>query len=51
MDRDDIASPCPGRNTRVYAPEEPDSGILLMNHSNKIEQSMAGLLVQTGLVL
>jgi len=30
-----------GRNTRVYAPEESDSGIVPMNHSNKIEQSMA----------
>ena len=30
-----------GRNTRVYAPEESDSGIVTMNHSNKVEQSMA----------
>ena len=30
-----------GRTTRVYAPEESDSGIVPMNHSNKIEQSMA----------
>src|SRR5580692_6810648 len=30
-----------GRNARVYASEESDSGILPMNHSNKIEQSMA----------
>src|SRR5215469_8166071 len=29
------------RNARVYAPEESDSGIVPMNHSNKIEQSMA----------
>ena len=30
-----------GRTTRVYAPEESDSGIVPMSHSNKIEQSMA----------
>ncbi len=30
-----------GRNARVHASEESDSGILPMNHSNKIEQSMA----------
>src|ERR1700691_1396929 len=30
-----------GRNTRVCAPEESDSGIVPMNHSNKIEQSIA----------
>ena len=30
-----------GRNARVYASEESDSGIVPMNHSNKIEQSMA----------
>jgi hypothetical protein len=30
-----------GRNARVYAPEESDSGIVPMNHPNKIEQSMA----------
>ena len=30
-----------GRNARVYAPEESDSGIVPMIHSNKIEQSMA----------
>ena len=30
-----------GRSARVYAPEESDSGIVPMNHSNKIEQSMA----------
>jgi hypothetical protein len=31
----------PGRNVRAHASEESDSGILPMNHSNKIEQSMA----------
>src|SRR5258707_5908136 len=30
-----------GRNIRMNVPEESDSGVLLMNHSNKIEQSMA----------
>ena len=30
-----------GRNTRVHASEESDSGVVSMNHSNKIEQSMA----------
>ena len=30
-----------GRNTRVNVAEESDSGIVPMNHSNKIEQSMA----------
>jgi hypothetical protein len=30
-----------GRNARVYASEESDSGIVPMNHSSKIEQSMA----------
>jgi hypothetical protein len=30
-----------GRNVRVHASEESDSGLLPMNHSNKIEQSMA----------
>src|SRR6202453_3507128 len=30
-----------GRNTRVNVAEESDSGVLPMNHSNKIEQSMA----------
>jgi len=30
-----------GRTTRVHASEESDSGIVPMNHSNKIEQSMA----------
>ena len=30
-----------GRTTRMHAPEESDSGIVPMNHSNKVEQSMA----------
>lgn len=30
-----------GRNARMSAPEESDSSIVPMNHSNKIEQSMA----------
>jgi hypothetical protein len=30
-----------GRTTRRYVAEESDSGIVRMNHSNKIEQSMA----------
>jgi hypothetical protein len=30
-----------GRNARANASEESDSGIVSMNHSNKIEQSMA----------
>ena len=30
-----------GRTTRMYVAEESDSGVLPMNHSNKIEQSMA----------
>ncbi len=30
-----------GRTTRMYVAEESDSGIVPMNHSNKIEQSMA----------
>ena len=30
-----------GHNGRLYAPEESDSGIVPMSHSNKIEQSMA----------
>jgi hypothetical protein len=30
-----------GRTTRMHAPEESDSGIGPMNHSNKVEQSMA----------
>ena len=30
-----------GRTTRMYVSEESDSGIVPMNHSNKIEQSMA----------
>ena len=30
-----------GRNARVYVPEESDSGIAPMSHSNKVEQSMA----------
>jgi hypothetical protein len=30
-----------GRTIRVHAAEESDSGIVPMNHSNKIEQSMA----------
>jgi RNA-directed DNA polymerase len=30
-----------GRKARMNVPEESDSGILPMNHSNKIEQSMA----------
>ena len=30
-----------GRKTRMHAAEESDSGIVPMNHSNKIEQSMA----------
>src|SRR4051795_2722560 len=30
-----------GRTARVHASEESDSGIVPMNHSNKIEQSMA----------
>jgi RNA-directed DNA polymerase len=30
-----------GRNARVHAPEESDSGIVPMNHSNKVEHSMA----------
>jgi RNA-directed DNA polymerase len=30
-----------GRTTRVHVAEESDSGIVAMNHSNKIEQSMA----------
>ena len=30
-----------GRTTRMHASEESDSGIVPMNHSNKIEQSMA----------
>src|ERR1700679_1602737 len=30
-----------GRNTRVNVAAESDSGVVPMNHSNKIEQSMA----------
>jgi hypothetical protein len=30
-----------GRTTRVHASEESDRGVVPMNHSNKIEQSMA----------
>src|SRR5207302_5286434 len=30
-----------GRNARTNVPEESDSGVLPMNHSNKVEQSMA----------
>ena len=30
-----------GRNARVYALEESDSGIVPMNHSNKVEHSTA----------
>ena len=30
-----------GRNARMYAPEESDSGIVPMSHSNKVEHSMA----------
>ena len=30
-----------GRTARMHVAEESDSGILPMNHSNKIEQSMA----------
>jgi RNA-directed DNA polymerase len=30
-----------GRNARVHAPEESDSGIVPMSHSNKVEHSMA----------
>jgi RNA-directed DNA polymerase len=30
-----------GRTTRMHVTEESDSGIVPMNHSNKIEQSMA----------
>jgi hypothetical protein len=30
-----------GRETRMNVPEESDRGIVPMNHSNKIEQSMA----------
>src|SRR5258708_21777822 len=30
-----------GRTTRMYVAEESDSGIVPMNHSNKIEQSRA----------
>src|SRR6267378_3398685 len=30
-----------GRTTRMYVAEESDSGIVPMNHSNKIEQSIA----------
>jgi len=30
-----------GRTTRMYVAEESDSGIVPMNHSNKVEQSMA----------
>jgi hypothetical protein len=30
-----------GRTTRMYVAEESDRGIVPMNHSNKIEQSMA----------
>jgi hypothetical protein len=30
-----------GRKARMDVPEESDSGVLPMNHSNKIEQSMA----------
>jgi hypothetical protein len=30
-----------GRNTRMNVAEESDSGVLPMNHSNKVEQSMA----------
>jgi RNA-directed DNA polymerase len=30
-----------GRTTRMYVSEESDSGTVPMNHSNKIEQSMA----------
>src|SRR5258705_11936794 len=30
-----------GRTTRMYVSEESDSGIVPMNYSNKIEQSMA----------
>ena len=29
------------RTTRMYVAEESDSGIVPMNHSNKVEQSMA----------
>jgi hypothetical protein len=29
-----------GRTTRMHVPEESDRGIVPMNHSNKIEQSM-----------
>ena len=29
-----------GRKARMNVPEESDSGVLPMNHSNKIEQSM-----------
>ena len=29
-----------GRNTRAHASEESDSGIVPMNHLNKIEQSI-----------
>jgi len=30
-----------GRKARMNVPEESDSGVLPMNHSNKVEQSMA----------
>jgi RNA-directed DNA polymerase len=30
-----------GRKARMHVPEESDSGVLPMNHSNKVEQSMA----------
>ena len=30
-----------GRKVRMHVAEESDSGIVPMNHSNKIEQSMA----------
>lgn len=30
-----------GRKARTNVPEESDSGVLPMNHSNKVEQSMA----------
>jgi RNA-directed DNA polymerase len=30
-----------GRAARMHVPEESDSGVLPMNHSNKVEQSMA----------
>jgi hypothetical protein len=34
------AGECLGRTTRMHASEESDSGIVPMNHSNKVEQSM-----------